>query len=86
MGPGHFEMSHGIGWMGMWGYPILMIAFILIVVYIVFGRKTGRKSLNGADQNPNFSGGPESTLELLKKRYAENNERSYEGDPTREIT
>ena len=70
MGPGHFGMGCGIGWMGMWIYPILMIAFVIFILYIIFGRRSDRKSLGERDQRHGFTGSSESALDLLKKRYA----------------
>jgi len=70
MGLGHFGMGYGMGWIGMWIYPILIFAFIIFIIYIILGRKPDRRSFGGVEQNHNFTGSSESALDLLKKRYA----------------
>jgi putative membrane protein len=66
MGPGHF----GMGWGGTWLYPIIVIAVVLIVIYILFGRRNIGAKGNNQNRCHTTSGYPESALDILKKRYA----------------
>ena len=70
MGPGHYSMGFGMGWIGMWLYPVLMIGIVFLVIYLIFGRKTDKVTRNGLDHFPGTSTHSETALDLLKKRYA----------------
>ena len=50
-------------WGGMWIFPIITILFILLVVYLLFGR-TGFRPPSAGETHP------ESPSDILKRRYA----------------
>ncbi|WP_041277655.1 SHOCT domain-containing protein [Desulfotalea psychrophila] len=60
MGPEFFWMG------GMWMFPISVIVALLVVIYLIFGRGTARGPWSDSDH----AQGPESALDILKKRYA----------------
>ncbi len=57
---------------GMWVIPMMMMLIMLFVVYRIFGRGGGFKPpwSQGSDRHHNESTGPETALDILKKRYA----------------
>jgi len=68
MGPEH---TMWWPWVGMWIFPMIMFAVIIIVVFLFAGRRwgcwfpwsgTGRYRVEGGES--------ESALDILKKRYA----------------
>lgn len=63
-------MGYGVGWIGMWVYPILIIGVVFFIIYLFTGRGAGKQSTHGAEFDQNYSARPESALDLLKKRYA----------------
>ena len=64
MGPGYFW------WGGMWIFPLIMFTFMLIMIYLIFGRGGFRPPWR--DHENYYSGGnnAETALDILKKRYA----------------
>jgi len=64
MGPGYFW------WGGMWILPVIMICIMLVVVYLIFGRRSMR--LPWQDQGGARAGIEtlETPLDILKRRYA----------------
>ena len=50
-------------WGGMWLFPIITILFLLVVVYLLFGR-TGLKRPSEGQTHL------ESPIDILKRRYA----------------
>ena len=50
-------------WGGMWLFPIITILFLLVVVYLLFGR-TGLK--RPSERQTHL----ESPIDILKRRYA----------------
>lgn len=60
-------MGHEYFWMGgMWIFPFIGIIVMLVVVYLVFGRGNFRPPWHES----NLSGDSQSSLDILKKRYA----------------
>jgi putative membrane protein len=55
---------------GMWIFPILMIVVVLLVVYLIFGRRNPSPPWYGPDPYRGISKDSESALDILKKRYA----------------
>ena len=68
MGP---EQTMWWPWAGMWIFPMIMFAVILIVLFLFAGRRWGcRPPWSGSSRRYGESGESESALEILKKRYA----------------
>ncbi len=60
MGP----MGHGFFWWGgMWIFPLLFLALLILAVYLVVTRGVGPRKEDG-------TGRDETALEILEKRYA----------------
>jgi putative membrane protein len=61
-------------WGPMWFFPSIMPIIMLLVViaafYLVFGRGGFCSPWHGLDRHYNRDRSPESSLEILKKRYA----------------
>ena len=55
--------GHGMGW---WIFPLVMIVVMLIICFRIFGRRGGRSSWCGFDDQKDA----ETPLDILKKRYA----------------
>lgn len=69
MGPEHF------GWGGWWLFPVVMplvmVVFLVIVLYFVFGRGRPRSPWwKDPDGPSNHLEGSETAMEILRKRYA----------------
>lgn len=64
MGPEYFW------WGGMWIFPLVMIVVMLVVVYLVFGRRT-RPFCGHSDHGFGGRSSREEPLEILKRRYAQ---------------
>lgn len=64
-------MGHEYFWMsGMWIFPVTMVVVVLAVVYLLFGRGSLRPPGCGSEHSQGMGKNPESSLEILKKRYA----------------
>jgi len=58
-------------WVGMWIFPMIMFAVIIIVVFLFAGRRLGCWSpWSGPGRYRVEGGDSESASEILKKRYA----------------
>ena len=58
-------------WAGMWIFPMIMFAVIIIFVFLFAGRGWGCCARwMGSGRNHSEGGEPESALDILKKRYA----------------
>ena len=58
-------------WAGMWIFPMIVFAVIIIVVFLFAGRRWGCWSpWSGPGWYRGEGGESESALEILKKRYA----------------
>ena len=57
-------------WGGMWIFPIFMIVIMFIFFFLFFGRGGCRMPWWGPGEHHKESGGLETALEILKKRYA----------------
>jgi putative membrane protein len=55
---------------GMWLFPSIMVVVVLVVVYLIFGRRESRPPWYGSDQYRSMPKDSESALDILKKRYA----------------
>ena len=64
MGPGYFW------WGGMWIFPVIMIIVCIIMFYLIFGRGGFRPPWKDNDKYQSGTGGSETPLDVLKKRYA----------------
>ena len=63
MGPWMMWWGHGAGW---WIFPFIMIVVMLIICFLVFGKRGGRTSWCGFGEHKD----KETPLDILKKRYA----------------
>ncbi len=63
-----------VWWHGVWMFPLimplLMILIVVIALYLIFGRRGFRFLCHDADRYYGADRGPESALDILKKRYA----------------
>ena len=66
MGPDYFW------WGGMWIFPVLGLLVMLLVVYLVFGRRNFRHpcGMSGEYEGHGRAPGSDTPLEILKQRYA----------------
>lgn len=68
MGP---EQTMWWPWAGMWIFPMLMFAVLMIVVCLLVGRRWGCwPPWSGRGRYFGEGGGSESALDIVKKRYA----------------
>lgn len=68
-------MGPGYSWWGpMWVFPtfmpIIMLLVVIAVLYLIFGRGGFCSPWHGPDNHYNRDRSSESSLEILKKRYA----------------
>ena len=68
-------------WGGMWIFPIIMILFGLVVVYLLFGRTGLRPPYPDRDRIERTH--LESPLDILKRRYAQGEITKEEFDQVR---
>lgn len=64
MGPEYFW------WGGMWIFPLIMILVMLLVVYLIFGRRGFRGPCWRSEDRNSHRQHSETPLEILKRRYA----------------
>jgi len=65
MGPEYFWAG------GMWIFPLIMLTVMLVVVFLIFGRRGFRPpGMGHRDYGRGERQGSESALDILKKRYA----------------
>ena len=57
-------------WGGMWIFPLIMFAVMIIFLFILFSRGGFRAPWCGPGGHHGEGGETDSTLEILKKRYA----------------
>lgn len=57
-------------WAGMWVFPIIMFAVIIIFAFLFTGRWGCRAPWLGPGRHHGEGGESESALDILKKRYA----------------
>lgn len=62
MGPGMMWSGHGMGW---WMFPFGIIIVILIICFLLLGKRGSKSSWCGSGQED-----AETPLDILKKRYA----------------
>ena len=67
-------------WGGMWIFPFIMIVFVLVVVYLLFGR-TGLRP--PSERYPIERADRESPVDILKRRYAQGEITKEEFDKMR---
>jgi len=70
-------------WGGMWIFPIVMILFILVVVYLLFGKTGLRPQDHYPDRDPIGRTHLESPIDILKRRYARGEITKEEFDQVR---
>lgn len=66
---------NSMGWNGWWmfpmGMPILIVAVLVAVLYLIFGaRGYGSRQGRDIDRPSSDTGDSESAIEILRKRYA----------------
>ena len=64
MGPGYFW------WGGMWIWPFVMLVVMLLVAYLVFGRRGPGPPFWHSEDRPRYRQDPDTPLDILKRRYA----------------
>ena len=57
-------------WGGMWIFPVIMFAVMIIFFFVFFGRGGCRPPRWGPKGHHREGGETDSALEILKKRYA----------------
>jgi len=55
---------------GMWIFPIIGMAVMLICVYLIFGRREGPSCWSNNNDSQDRLRDSETPLDILKKRYA----------------
>ncbi|MEE8423653.1 MAG: SHOCT domain-containing protein [Thermodesulfobacteriota bacterium] len=64
-------MPHeAFGWSGMWGFPLMPIIFIIFIAVCLLMMFRGGMMCGSRHGQGHREGEPESSLEILKKRYA----------------
>jgi len=67
MGPEH---AMWWPWGGMWIFPMIFLCVIILVIFMFAGRCGHRPPWSGPGKHYGEGGESESTLDILKKRYA----------------
>ena len=64
--------DHAMWWFGagMWVFPMILFAVIIILVFLISGRWGCRATWLGPGRHHGESGDSDSALDILKKRYA----------------